>query len=40
MSFTMAHAYLGQPYWKNKPHQRRRPLKGLVPATYSAKNLS
>lgn len=40
MSFTMAHVCLGQPYWKNKPYQRCRPLKGLVPATYSAKSLS
>lgn len=40
MGFTMACVRLGQPYGKNKPHQRRRLLKGLVPATYMAKSLN
>lgn len=40
MGFTMARGCLSQPHGKNKPHQRCRPLKGLVPRTYVAKSLS
>ena len=40
MGFTMARVHLGQPYGKNKLHQRCRLLKGPVLATYMPKSLS